>query len=518
MPVTPNVGLTYAEAGQAQKHITLNEALRLLDAVVQLAVQSVASAPPAEPEDGERYIVGTSPTGAFAGHANKVAAWQDGAWAFLTPRPGWRAWNVDAEELRVWSGDEWAALSAGGGGEGDVEGPDGGVADGDLALFDGTTGKAVKSGRGTISHLGIGAPFDDTDTDTSNRLVVKASRALFYAREDDETPGTGDIKLQISKEAEENSASFFFATNFSGRAEFGLVESDRFALKVSPDGSEWIEALSFDPATGAATFRRIAGMRAALASNLTLYVDGASGNDANDGLSPGAGAFATIQKAVDAAASLDLGIYAVTIDVAAGTYTAPVVLKSLAGAGHVAIVGDESTPSNVVVSTTSADCFGNGAFVGEYRIRGFRLSTTTGGNCINAQGSGARIQWRNVEFSACAASHIQATAQAWAAAEGNYSIIGNAARHLVVNGQSFISLSATTITLAGTPAFSAQFVLAATMGIANIPSGNVTFTGGATGARYSAISAGGIVVNTGAPNSFLPGNSNGSITSPGWVL
>jgi hypothetical protein len=211
----------------------------------------VSASPPSEPNDGERHIVDASASGAFTGHEDQVAAFQDGGWVFLTPRAGWRAWNVAEEELLVWTGAEWSGISAGGGsGEGDVEGPDGGVADSELALFDGTTGKVIKAGRGTISHLGVGAPPDATDTDTSNRLVVKASRAVFYAREDAETPGTGDIKIQVSKEAEGNSASFFFSTNFSGRAEFGLVEGDNFLLKVSPDGSAWLEALTVDPATG----------------------------------------------------------------------------------------------------------------------------------------------------------------------------------------------------------------------------------------------------------------------------
>jgi hypothetical protein len=251
MPATPNLSLPFLEAGQAQKHVTLNESLRLLDAVTQLAVAAISASPPSEPEEGERHIVGTSPAGAFTGHTNKVAAFQDGAWIFLAPQPGWRAWNVDAEELLVWSGSEWSALSAGGGGgEGDVEGPDGGVVDGDLALFDGTTGKAIRKGRGAVDYLGVGVSPDATTTDTSNRLVVRASRMLFDAIPDSETPGTGDLKVQLSKEAEGNTASLFFSTSYSGRAEFGLVEGDGFALKVSPDGSAWTESLAVDPATG----------------------------------------------------------------------------------------------------------------------------------------------------------------------------------------------------------------------------------------------------------------------------
>jgi hypothetical protein len=250
MPLTPNLSLPFLESGQAQKHVTLNEALGLLDAIVQLAVIGVTSAPPSEPEEAERHIVGASPSGAFSGHDNKVAAYQDGTWVFLAPQPGWRAWNAGDEELLIWSGSEWVALSAGAGGEGDVEGPDGGVADGDVALFDGTTGKAVKKGRGTVDYLGVGVAADTTATDTSNRLAVRGNRMLFDAIPAAETPGSGDIKVQLSKEAEANSASFFFSTSYSGRAEFGLVEGDDFTLKVSPDGSAWTESLSVDPASG----------------------------------------------------------------------------------------------------------------------------------------------------------------------------------------------------------------------------------------------------------------------------
>jgi hypothetical protein len=42
----------------------------------------------------------------------------------------------------------------------------------------------------------------------------------------------------------------FFSDAFSGRAEFGLVGSDAFKLKVSADGSAWVEALNIDQTTG----------------------------------------------------------------------------------------------------------------------------------------------------------------------------------------------------------------------------------------------------------------------------
>ena len=66
-PIRPQ-GLPYLAAAQAQKHVTHNEALRRLDAVVQLAVlDATLAAPPASPDEGDRYIVAASATGAWAG-------------------------------------------------------------------------------------------------------------------------------------------------------------------------------------------------------------------------------------------------------------------------------------------------------------------------------------------------------------------------------------------------------------------------------------------------------------------
>jgi hypothetical protein len=215
MANTANLALPFIEAAQAQKHVTHNQALRVLDAVVQLAVVAVNSAPPGEPADGERHIVGPAPSGVFTGHENEIAVFQDGGWTFLAPRAGWRAWDIAAETLRIWSGSAWVEFT--------TAGPD---------------------DRVTVDYLGVGEPHDNTSTDTSNRLVVRGSRATFFAIPDSETPGTGDFKVQISKEALANSASFFLSNNFSARAEVGLIESDDFQIKVSPDGSTFYEGLS----------------------------------------------------------------------------------------------------------------------------------------------------------------------------------------------------------------------------------------------------------------------------------
>jgi hypothetical protein len=111
MDTTDNLGLPYIAAAQAQKHVTHNEALRNLDALVHLMVlDKDLSSPPASPAAGDRYIVGAGPTGAWSGQGGNIAAWQDGAWAFHAPRGGWLAWIADESRLYAWRAGAWAPL------------------------------------------------------------------------------------------------------------------------------------------------------------------------------------------------------------------------------------------------------------------------------------------------------------------------------------------------------------------------------------------------------------------------
>ena len=116
MADTPNLVLPYLAANQSQKHVTVNEALRRLDALVQVTVQSAALAtPPVSPTEGQRWILLASPTGAWAGHAGQIAAWQDGAWAFYAPLDGWTAIDISTDTLLLYNAGTgiWTGLITG---------------------------------------------------------------------------------------------------------------------------------------------------------------------------------------------------------------------------------------------------------------------------------------------------------------------------------------------------------------------------------------------------------------------
>jgi hypothetical protein len=211
MDQSANLSLPYIMPSQAQKHITHNEAIRGLDALVQLAVldRDLAVAP-ASPADGARYVVATGATGAWAGKSNKIAAFQDGGWLFYPPRTGWRAWIADEGLLVAWDGTSWI-----------IAGPS----------------------LNPAALIGV-----NTTADTTNKLAVKSDAVLFS--HDDVTPGSGDVRATLNKSAAARTASFVFQDGFSGRAEFGLTGDDNFHLKVSPDGATWTQALVADNASG----------------------------------------------------------------------------------------------------------------------------------------------------------------------------------------------------------------------------------------------------------------------------
>jgi Protein of unknown function (DUF2793) len=113
MADTPNIRLSFLEANQAQKHITINEAFRALDALVQPAVESTGlNTPPGSPVDGARYIVGAAPTGAWAGQAFAIATWQDGAWAFYPPAEDWSVWDRATDAAQTFLGGAWVRQAA----------------------------------------------------------------------------------------------------------------------------------------------------------------------------------------------------------------------------------------------------------------------------------------------------------------------------------------------------------------------------------------------------------------------
>ncbi|MEJ0076022.1 MAG: DUF2793 domain-containing protein [Alphaproteobacteria bacterium] len=236
MSASANLALPFIEGGELLPDVTLNETLRLIDTLVQLAiVDRDLNVPPGSPAEGQRWIVkaSPSPTGAWAGHGNHVAAWQDGGWVFCVPQVGWFAYVIDEGGLVAWNGSAWVSA---------------------LAML---------SILQNLTLLGVG-----TTADATNPFSAKLNNALWVAKTVAEG-GDGDLRCKLSKESAAKTLSLLFQDNFSGRAEIGLTGDDDFHFKVSADGSSWLDAITIDRTTAKLTANQ--GFADAPATRAQLY-------------------------------------------------------------------------------------------------------------------------------------------------------------------------------------------------------------------------------------------------------
>jgi Protein of unknown function (DUF2793)/Repeat of unknown function (DUF5907) len=176
MADTNILGFPLIASSQAQKHVTHNEAILDLDAIVQIAVlDRDLAAPPGAPVDGNRYIVAAAATGAWAGQSGKIAVRRDGIWVFYPPNEGWLAWIADEDILTVWSGTAWIAAASGGGG---------GVSDGDK-------GDVTVSGSGTVWTIDAQA--------VTNAKLANVATATFKGRTTAATGAPEDLTVAQAK-------------------------------------------------------------------------------------------------------------------------------------------------------------------------------------------------------------------------------------------------------------------------------------------------------------------------------
>lgn len=206
MSATPRLVLPLIQPAQAQKHITHNEALIRLDALCQLSLVALGlDAPPPDAAEGDAYGVGPAPQEAWQGQAGQIALRIGAGWEFVTPRPGWRAWDLSAGQLMRFDAGGWSPWAP---------------------LLQ------------NIPGVGIATTSDDT-----NRLAVAAPASLFSHA------GAGH-QIKVNKAAAPDTASLLFQSGWTGHAEMGLAGDTAFSLKISADGSTWVTALRADPLSG----------------------------------------------------------------------------------------------------------------------------------------------------------------------------------------------------------------------------------------------------------------------------
>jgi hypothetical protein len=246
MEKTGRYDLPLIMPSQAQKHVTHNEALTLVDGLIHVAVKSFGeTAPPLTAQIDDTFVVGASATGGWFGEDSNIAFNTEAGWRFAAPRQCMIALNLLTLKLVLFDAGIWKPL-------GDFV---------DIA---------------SVSKLGI-----NTTADAVNKLAVRANAALLAALLVADG-GSGDFRLTINKEAAAKTGSLLFQTGFVGRAEFGLTGDDDFRVKVSPNGASWTDAIRIDRTSGVVTLTDNSIGNATLADMPTATIKGRVGAGTGD--------------------------------------------------------------------------------------------------------------------------------------------------------------------------------------------------------------------------------------------
>lgn len=218
---TPFLGMDELEPAQSQPEVTVDKALRTLEAAISIdVIDKDLTTPPASPTSTARYIVPpVGATGAWAPFGNKIVYLQGTTWAALTPRIGWIVYVVDEDERYEWDGTDWIIFEAGGSIA--VEGLDSSSDTVDPVTtiqFDNALVEDLGAGVVRVTPVGDGGGAEGHGTLTSLAIVANAV-TLNHAL-------GADFDLQLTA----NVTTFAHSGVTSGEANW-------FTLRIRQDGT-----------------------------------------------------------------------------------------------------------------------------------------------------------------------------------------------------------------------------------------------------------------------------------------
>jgi hypothetical protein len=486
MPFGKNAGSGYIRPIPTPSQVGIvNGAASLNDGFPPLTFQPVGSG-------------GIPPFGQdFNGILNQVTAWNQWQQAggsvqfdstFCTSIGGYPQWAILASTVTV--GLLWLNTV-----DNNTTNPDSGGASGWIAW----------GPSGQLLHYG-------TDTGSANAIAVSSVTPTVG------TVATG-MMFEVTKSSATNTAAM---TGTIAGTSGGVVWGDGTALRANDWPASSTGLLYYD----GANFRILTSfVRASVfqpSATINFYVNGAIGTDANDGLSNTAGhAFATMPGAVSAITSRFLSLGTANVSVAAGTYAGWTINPS--GVANWVFSGSGS--GSCIISSSNVSINLGRGFIGNY-----------GTNSTFAGGFGFSTYYENINCSGgsitvsgtCAFSAPTNTSAPMIGAYGGYVAIGGSHTYTGTTAAVILSRSATiglgyydlatstplTMTATGTTAFTVGFAYATLCGTIVAYPTVVTWSGSATGPRYSAINNG-TIFTAGAGANFFPGNSAGSTATGG---
>ena len=256
-------------------------------------------------------------------------------------------------------------------------------------------------------------------------------------------------------------------------------------------------------------------------SSRVYYVAASGGSNSNSGLTailP----FATIQKAWDTIRdNLDLNGFSVTIQLADGTYTAGLNAVGMPpgwiDGNRISLVGNLTTPANVIISVASGDAIsiGNSAFssIG-LTVDGIELRAAASNGVAIYNGAGVRIGLK-MRFGTCLLAHMYCHTGGYIDNNSTgYAVVGSAAQHILADMNAVVILHGITVVFSNSPTFS-SFVVSRGSSFVAVDGNTWTNGGTVTGQRFAAQS-GGIIVTGATSLTYLPGDQAGEETTGGY--
>lgn len=217
--------VTFVPAGAAEIEDPINRSLQVIAALCQAGAVDQTDTPPSTTLDdvGAIWIVGTSPTGVWAGHANAVAlCTAANVWQYLVPVEGWLIRDQSAHEYLYFDGSAWQVFTDGGGG---------GVTPRDAVTALATSGTVnVDAGAGDYFTLALAGNV--TSLTFSNLPASGKAASLLIRITQDSTPRTLDWP-----------ASFKWA-GAAGAISTSAGAVDLLAISTFDQGTTWQATLA----------------------------------------------------------------------------------------------------------------------------------------------------------------------------------------------------------------------------------------------------------------------------------